>query len=66
MDEISEEYPRSMKFVNDIVRCGEIREKGEASLEKWRCALERREMKARWRKTKFTVHASKWEGGRYV
>ena len=44
-DEIRQESPWTMMFADDIVICSESREQAEASLERWRYALERRGMK---------------------
>ncbi|KAI5098265.1 gastrula zinc finger protein XlCGF28.1-like [Silurus meridionalis] len=45
-DDIRQESPWTIMFVNDIVICGESREQVEKSLERWRYALERREYKS--------------------
>ena len=44
-DKIRQESPLTMMFADDIVICSESREQAEASLERWRYALERRGMK---------------------
>ncbi|KAK3574867.1 hypothetical protein QTP86_018328 [Hemibagrus guttatus] len=44
-EEVRQESPWTMMFVDDIVICSESREQVEENLEKWRIALERRGMK---------------------
>ena len=44
-DEIGQESPWTMMFVDDIMICSESREQAEASLERWRYAPARRGMK---------------------
>ena len=41
-DEIREEAPWTMMFVDDIVICSKSKERVEEKLENWRYALERR------------------------
>ena len=52
-DEIRQESPWTMMFVDDIVLCSDSRQQVEAELEKWRHALERRGMKVSQSKTKY-------------
>ncbi|KAK3565642.1 hypothetical protein QTP86_012966 [Hemibagrus guttatus] len=44
-EEVRQESPWTMMFVDDIVICSESREQVEENLERWRFALERRGMK---------------------
>ncbi|KAK3542084.1 hypothetical protein QTP86_012411 [Hemibagrus guttatus] len=44
-EEVRQESPWTMMFADDIVICSESREQVEENLERWRFALERREMK---------------------
>ncbi|MCJ8744975.1 hypothetical protein PDJAM_G00124900 [Pangasius djambal] len=57
MDQLSEgvrqESPYTMMFADDIVICSESREQVEENLERWRFALERREMKVSRSKTEY-------------
>ncbi|KAK3542055.1 hypothetical protein QTP86_011356 [Hemibagrus guttatus] len=46
-EEVRQESPWTMMFADDIVMCSESREQVEENLERWRFALERREMKSR-------------------
>ena len=52
-DEIREESPWNIMFVDDIVICSESKEQVERSLERWRYALVRRGMKISRRKTEY-------------
>lgn len=52
-DEIRPESPWTMMFTDNIVICSERREQVEESLERWRCALERRGMKVSWNKIEY-------------
>lgn len=52
-DEVRQESPWSMMFADDIVICSDSREQVEENLEKWRDALERREMKISCSKTEY-------------
>ncbi|KAK3525135.1 hypothetical protein QTP86_018096, partial [Hemibagrus guttatus] len=51
--EVRQESPWTMMFADDIVICSESRERVEESLERWRCALERRGMKVSHSKTEY-------------
>ena len=56
-DEVRQESPWNMMFVNDIVICRERKELVERSLERWRYALERRGIKfSGHEKAVFTTH----------
>ena len=57
-DDIRQPSPWSMMFADDIVLCSESKEQVEASLEKWRYALERRGMKISRSKTMY-MHVNK-------
>ena len=52
-DEVRREPPWTMLFADDIVICKETRQDVEQRLESWRYALERKEMKVSWSKTKY-------------
>ena len=52
-DEVRQESPWTMMFADDIVICEKNREQVEASLERWRYALERRGMKISRTKTEY-------------
>ncbi|KAI5104758.1 protocadherin gamma-A5-like [Silurus meridionalis] len=52
-DEVRQDSPWTMMFVDDIVICGKSREQVEESLEWWRYALERRGMKVSRRSQRF-------------
>ncbi|KAK3557252.1 hypothetical protein QTP70_026097 [Hemibagrus guttatus] len=52
-EEVRQESPWTMMFADDIVICSESREQVEENLERWRFALERREMKVSRSKTEY-------------
>ncbi|KAK3569500.1 hypothetical protein QTP86_031667 [Hemibagrus guttatus] len=52
-EEVRQESPWTMMFVDDIVICSESREQVEENLERWRFALERRGMKVSRSKTEY-------------
>ncbi|KAK3545481.1 hypothetical protein QTP70_007726 [Hemibagrus guttatus] len=52
-EEVRQESPWTMMFVDDIVICSESREQVEENLERWRFALERRGMKVSCSKTEY-------------
>ena len=52
-DEVRQESPWNMMFVNVIVICSESKEQVERRLERWRYALERRGMKVSRSKTEY-------------
>ena len=52
-DEVRQESPWNMMFVDDIVTCSESKEQLERSLERWRYALEKRGMKVSRSKTEY-------------
>ncbi|MCJ8744401.1 hypothetical protein PDJAM_G00118290 [Pangasius djambal] len=52
-EEVRQESPSTMMFADDIVICSESREQVEENLERWRFALERREMKVSRSKTEY-------------
>ena len=52
-DEVRQESPWNMMFLDDIVIFSESKEQVERSLEKWRRALERRGMKVSRSKTEY-------------
>ncbi|MCJ8745636.1 hypothetical protein PDJAM_G00132350 [Pangasius djambal] len=52
-EEVRQESPCTLMFVNDIVICSESREQVEENLERWRFALERRGMKVSRSKTEY-------------
>ncbi|KAK3571603.1 hypothetical protein QTP86_015338 [Hemibagrus guttatus] len=52
-EEVRQESPWTMMFVDDIVICSESREQVEESLERWRFSLERRGMKVSRSKTEY-------------
>ncbi|TKS65679.1 RNA-directed DNA polymerase from mobile element jockey [Collichthys lucidus] len=52
-DEVRQESPWTMMFADDIVICSKSREQVEEKLERWRFALERREMKFSHSKTEY-------------
>ncbi|KAF7709800.1 hypothetical protein HF521_016650 [Silurus meridionalis] len=57
-DEVRQESPWTMMFLDDIVICGESREQVEKSLEGWRYVLERRGIKVSRRiKVDFSLHS---------
>ena len=62
-DEVRQEPPWTTMFADDIVICGESREQAEESLEKWRYALERREMKVIRSKTEYICLNKRKDGG---
>lgn len=64
-DEIRQEHPWTMMFVDDIVICAESREQVEASSERWRYALERRGIKVSSSKMEY-VSINEREGSRTV
>ena len=45
-EKVRQESPWSMMFGHDIVICEKIKEQAEASLEKWRAALESRGLRS--------------------
>ncbi|KAK3541960.1 hypothetical protein QTP86_008149 [Hemibagrus guttatus] len=52
-EEVRQESPWTMMFVDDIVICSESREQVEENLERWRFELERRGMKVSCSKTEY-------------
>ena len=64
-DEIRLESPWTMMFADDIMICRESREQAEASLERWRYALERRGMIVSRSKTEYMC-VNEREGGGMV
>ncbi|KAI5608993.1 methyltransferase-like protein 17, mitochondrial isoform X2 [Silurus asotus] len=63
-DEVRQESPWTIMFVDDIVICGESSEQVEKILERWRYALERRGMKVSRSKTEFMcVNEREGSGG---
>ncbi|MCJ8736379.1 hypothetical protein PDJAM_G00257690 [Pangasius djambal] len=52
-EEVRQESPYTMMFVDDIVICSESREQVEENLKRWRFALERRGMKVSRSKTEY-------------
>ncbi|KAK3530487.1 hypothetical protein QTP86_024399 [Hemibagrus guttatus] len=52
-EEVRQESPWTMMLADDIVICSESREQVEKNLERWRFALERREMKVSRSKTEY-------------
>ncbi|KAK3570507.1 hypothetical protein QTP86_020082 [Hemibagrus guttatus] len=52
-EEVRQESPWTMMFVDDIVICSESREQVEENLERWKFALERRGMKVSRSKTEY-------------
>ena len=62
-DEIREESPLTMMFEDDIVICGQSRQQDEANLERWRYALERKEMKVSTSKTEYMCISEKGDNG---
>ena len=61
-NEVREESPWTMMFADDIVICGETREEVEASLERWRYALERGRIRVSRSKTEYMC-VNEMEGG---
>ncbi|KAK3570034.1 hypothetical protein QTP86_009176 [Hemibagrus guttatus] len=52
-EEVRQESPWTIMFADDIVICSESRDQVEENLERWRFALERREMKVSRSKTEY-------------
>ena len=63
IDEIRQASPWIMMFADDTVICGESRQQTEAGLERWRHALERREIKVIRSKTEYTCVDEKGDSG---
>ena len=63
-DGVRQDSPWNMMFADDIVICGETREEVEASLERWRYALERRGMKVSRSKTEYMCVNERGDGNR--
>ncbi|KAK3544003.1 hypothetical protein QTP70_032763, partial [Hemibagrus guttatus] len=62
-EEVRQESPWTMMFVDDIVICSESREQVEENLERWRFALERRGMKVSRSKTEYMCVNEREESG---
>ena len=62
-DKVRQESPWTMMFADDIVICSESREQVEENLERWRQALERRQMKVSRSKMEYMCVNGREDGG---
>lgn len=63
-DGVRQEFLWTMMFANGIMICNDSRQKVEETLERWRYALEKRQMKVRISKTDYMGANERESGGK--